>query len=114
MPRTHYQTDLSVGPPLEISQYAVEQIPFTYDPEDSGLSAVTATCVLRDLGSGLDVEIDEDDDPIITTPDEDVSVVTIDADALGLARGQSYELLVVFTLDNDTTDEGSLILKVVA
>lgn len=117
MPRTFYLTDLSVGEPLEISQFAIEELVFSFNPVsaegvDSGLSAVSvSTLRLVDLGSLTEVD---DDTFTATTPDENQTVITINAPALGLVRGAKYELLVVFSLDNGTTDEGTLVLEVVA
>ncbi len=111
MPRPHYQTDLSVGPPLEISTDSVEHLPFAFDAGDSGLTAVSAEVTLTDLATMQEVE---DDSLTITAPDDNASVVHVDAGALGLRRGGTYELHVVMTLDDGTTDDGTLVLSVVA
>jgi hypothetical protein len=116
MPRTHYQTDLSVGPPLEISTDSAENLPFAFNPVsadgvDSGLTAVSAEVTLTDLATMQELD---DDSLTITAPDDNASIVHIDAGALGLRRGGTYELLVVMTLDDGTTDDGTLVLSVVA
>lgn len=111
MPRTFYLTDLSVGPPLEISTESVENLPFAFDAGDSALTAVSATVTLTDLATMQEVE---DDSLTITAPDANASIVHVDASALGLRRGASYELHVVMTLDDGTTDDGTLGLVVVA
>jgi hypothetical protein len=111
MPRLWYATDLSVNPPSkEIGTTGIYYLPFTYDPEGSGLTATAATCRLVNLATL--VELDEQ--PEISAVAENACVVTVDVDTLGLVRGERYELLVSFTLSNDEIEPGTLVLEVVA
>lgn len=116
MPRQYYMTELSVGPPVPISTETIDDYVFTFNPVneegvDSGLTAVTAEVEVRDLATLLELT---DETLTISTPDDNTSVVHVDAAALGLQRGEHYEMLVRFILSDNTTDEGTLVFSVVA
>ena len=110
MPVHYKMTELSIGPPLEVSTTETRLLSIPYDPEGSGINAVSAVVRLLHMATLALTAVQ----PTIGAVSNNSAVVTLDCTALGVLRGEWYELMVTYTLTNGEERSGTLGVRVVA